>query len=149
MVGRINLSTITFAIAAFLFICSNTFAQKGKVDVDLRKKITQDNFNNRVDRAIHFLQTKQLNKISDTDHINIMMCLNTITFTHKENFDRRYNTSRYKQLERIAEKVKYAHNIIKVYTDWTANRGMGYYFPKLKMELYGTPNLYAMFEVSD
>jgi hypothetical protein len=46
-------------------------------------------------------------------------------------------------------KVNYERDIVKVYTKWIPNKGMGFYFPQLKMELYGTPMPYAIFEVSE
>ncbi|SFD24031.1 hypothetical protein SAMN05518672_1011206 [Chitinophaga sp. CF118] len=42
----------------------------------------------------------------------------------------------------------YTKDIITVYKEWIPNRGMGFYFPKLQMELYGTPMLYAIYNVT-
>jgi len=133
---------------------------------DSIRTITLSDFNRRVDRAIECLQTKELTQIADSDHINIMMCLNTILMTSlKEKgplisqtpngqvkmyatIDR-FTNGRYKQLEDIADQKNYDRNIVKVYPDWVFSRGMGLYFVKLQMELYGTPHLYAFFQVSD
>lgn len=115
---------------------------------DSSRTVSISTFNRIVDHSINLLQTKKLAEISDTDHINIMMCLNTIFMTtKKDSFQKRFTGGKYQELESIADKKKYTRNIIKVYPNWIENRGMGYYFPKLKMELYGTPRSYAVFNV--
>ena len=60
---------------------------------------------------------------------------------------RRFEGGKYEQLTLIFGQTKYIDKLTKVYPEWTLNRGMGFYFPKLKMELYGTPDVYAIFNV--
>jgi hypothetical protein len=67
--------------------------------------------------------------------------------TQKGFFQKRFTGWNYQKLVRISDEKEYARNIIKIYPNWIPNRGMGYYFPKLKMELYGTPRRYALFNV--
>ena len=109
------------------------------------KRITFIEFYRRLDRATWLLQNQALPAIADSDHVNIMMCLNTIFLN---NFDQRFNDARCKKLLSAAQKKDYSDNIHYVYPEWLFNRGMGQYYPKLKMELYGTPNMYATFIVS-
>jgi hypothetical protein len=138
--------------ASLLFANNKSFGQlsKGGFNPDSSQTISLTEFNNRVERAIKLLQTETLSAISDTDHINIMMCLNTVFMTHKRGtFVKRFSGNMYEQLEMIAHKKNYDRDITNVYPDYIPNRGMGYYFPKLKMELYGTPRLYAIFRVSE
>ena len=117
-------------------------------NLDSSKEVSLATFNRIVDNSIIILQTKKLSQISDTDHINIMMCLNTIFIvTQKGSFQKRFTGGNYQKLVSICDEKKYIRNIIKVYPNWIPIRGMGYYFPKLKMELYGTPRLYAIFTV--
>jgi hypothetical protein len=133
-----------------LTINLNVFAQSNekKNYRDLSQTISLSEFNRRVERGIELLKTKSLSEISDTDHINIMMCLNTIIMTHKnDSLEPLFNSGRYTELEKIVIEKGYEEGIIKVYPNPTFNRGMGYYFPKLKMELYGTPMPYAVFKV--
>jgi len=111
------------------------------------KKISWAEFHRRVDRATEHVQSKQLSAISDSDHVNIMMCLNTIFLS--SDFDKRFDDARCKRLISFAHEKDYSNNIAKVYPEPLFNRGMGLYFPKLNMELYGTPNLYATFIVSE
>jgi hypothetical protein len=155
-------------IALALTFPFKSFGQKIKMDFDpdSGKTISLTEFNQRVDRAIEVLQTKKIAQIADSDHVNIMMCLNTIFMTRENKRGPlitatpdstikmyasipRFKNGRFKHLEDIVEQKKYEENIIKIYPKWTSNRGMGYYFPKLKMELYGSPHWYAWFHVLD
>ena len=97
-------------------------------------------FDIQIDKCINLLKEKKLKEISDDEHIEIMMCLNTI-------FMRDFKGGHYEQLIQISEEKKYTTDIIKVYPKWIPNRGMGFYFPDLNMELYGTPMLYAIYDV--
>jgi hypothetical protein len=137
-------------IGGLLFILKNAFGQSQQFIIDSAsnnpKKNTFGEFHRRVDRASKLLQTQKLSAISDSDHVNIMMCLNTIFLSG--DFDKRFNDTICKRLLSIANEKDYRHNIVKVYPEWLFNRGMGRYYPKIKMELYGTPNLYATFIVS-
>ncbi len=109
--------------------------------------VTLIEFDRLVDTSIDLLRTKHLSEISDLENRNIMMCLNTILMAHDTSLERRFAKGRYETLEQAAKEQKYTANIIKRYPEWTLNRGMGFYFPKLQMELYGTPSLYAWFQV--
>lgn len=111
------------------------------------KRITLSQFNDKVDRAYSLLSTKKLSDISDRDHINIMMCLNTIDLYK---YGRKLGNSQdiYIKLEKLSLQKSYNRDILKIYS-YVYNTGMGYYFPKLKMALYGTPNDYARFEIID
>ncbi len=121
-----------------------------KVELDSPRKISKSRFDKLVDSCISQLETKRLVEIPDSMHVNIMMCLNTIFMAHdKPNFTPTFTGGKYEKLEQLAEKIKYGHELTKIHTDWIPNRGMGYYYPKLKMELYGTPRMYAWFDVSN
>ncbi len=68
---------------------------------------------------------------------------------HDKNFQNKLKDRRYENLTKAADAKNYTKNIIKVFPEWIPNRGLGFYFPKLKMELYGTPHLYAWFNVTE
>ena len=122
----------------------------GSNDDSVYRSMTKIQFDKLVDSCIIILKTKSLKKISDQQHIDIMMCLNTIFMTHDKNtFERRFKGGRYDGLEGMSVTVDYTENIIKIYPDWVPDRGMGFYFLKLKMELYGTPHLRSLINVSD
>jgi hypothetical protein len=117
-------------------------------DPNLCRSISVSSFDSLVSRSIVLLKTMDLSQICDSDQIAIMRCLNTIIFIIKKPaFEKRFNDDKYQSLVRISEEKDYSRNIIKVYPKWIPNRGMGFYFPKLKMEVYGMPMPYAMFNV--
>jgi|GEM_PF-3357916 len=143
------------ALMAFLLAFSTSFAQSGqyqklKFDRDKQKHITLGEFYNRVDKANKLLTTRNISAISDQDHVNIIMCLNTIVFCKHtiKGLDKRFIVSKCQQLERVAREIKYSENLGKIYAE-IPSRGLGEYFPKLKMELYGTPYGYAKYSVSE
>ena len=112
------------------------------------KRITLSQFNSRVDRAYTLLSTKKLSDISDTDHINIIMCLNTIGIYEYGREQGSSGDNRYIKLEILSLQINYNRDILKIYSH-VFSAGMGYYFPKLKVALYGTPNDYSIFEIID
>lgn len=114
---------------------------------DLPISITLTEFDKLVNCSIRLLKTKNLSEISDLENRNIMMCLNTILMASDTLFKKRFTKGIYESLEKAAKENKYTENIIKLYPEWRLNRGMGFYFPKLEMELYGTPSPYAWFQV--
>jgi len=102
--------------------------------------ISSDGFDRQIESCIKLLQAKQLKEISDDQHIEIMMCLNTI-------FRSRFQGGIYDEFEQVIAKKEYIKGVTKVYPDWSPNLGMGLYFPTLQMELGGTPGLYATYNV--
>lgn len=139
-----------YLIGAILFLSNKSFGQNADkhFNLDSSKTISLIEFNHRVDRATELLKTKELLAISDSDHINIMMCLNTIFMVHKKySIEQVFTGGRYTELETVERKVNYEKDIVKVYPKYVWSRGMGYYFTELKMELYGTPHRYAIFNV--
>ena len=136
---------VLFVLSAFGF-SHNTFGQKDdtikEINRDSSRSISKKDFDSLVDESTKLLESKNLDEISDTQHINIMLCLNTI-------FMRDFENGRYEKLESVSEQKEYTKNITKRFPEWIPNRGMGFYFPKLPMELYGTPMLYAIFDVKE
>jgi hypothetical protein len=116
---------------------------------DYSKKISLAEFEQRVDRATALLTAKPLLAIADSDQVNIIMCLNTIAMTREQPFSPqpRFKGERYDNLEMAKYRRDYERSMMKIY-EYTPNRGAGIYFKKLDIELYGTPHLYSLFEVS-
>lgn len=145
---RIFIKIATLALTTFLVPSANCYGQKPPAfNRDSIKEISKVQFDKLVDSSIFYMQTRALSEIPDSVHINIMMCLNTVFMSLDTTFRSKFMGGRYERLEKVAEERKYTENIIKVYTEWVPNRGMGFYFPELQMELYGTPFLYAWFQV--
>ncbi len=86
-----------------------------------------------------------LGEWSDKDHINLMRSLNTIMFEQRP--DERFHGGPYQRLEDLTWSTDYRHWAADNLGGWTPNRGMGFYFPKLDMELEGTPTLHGRFNV--
>jgi hypothetical protein len=158
-----GLSILLFSL---FYIKSYGQTNHPKFNSDSSKAITLAEFNERVDRALMLLKTKPLPKISDTDHVNIMMCWNTIFMAGVKNqkpkiiklsdgkhevylFKQRFSGGRYKKLNKMIDKVDYTANLTKIYPEWSHSRGMGVFFTKLQMAMYGTPEPYAVFDVAD
>ena len=145
----------TWLKLVFFTTCLSSIATFGNAQSDsvsfnplVSRSISIASFDSLVDCSAALLQTKNLAEISDSGHIQIMMCLNTIVFTREiPDFKERFIHEKYQRLLRISEEKDYSRNITKVYPKWIPNRGMGFYFPKLKMELYGIPMPYAKFNV--
>ncbi|MCR8559059.1 hypothetical protein KXD93_15490 [Mucilaginibacter sp. BJC16-A38] len=139
-------TSVSILIVGLLFIVQMSFGQQPELDSASNKptRIMLAEFHRRIDRATRLLLTRKLSAISDKDHVNIMMCLNTIFLNDRV---KTFNDAECKRFLAVANKKDYRNKIGKVYPEWLFNRGMGQYYPKLKMELYGTPNMYATFEV--
>jgi hypothetical protein len=82
---------------------------------------------------------------SDADHINLMRSLNTIMFESRP--DERFHAGPYAQLEMMTDVADYRKWAAENLGGWVPNRGMGFYFTKLDMELEGTPTLHGRFNV--
>lgn len=133
-----------FITVSLFGVSLKSFGQKVSVkkefNRDSSQMISKKGFDSLVDQSITLFENKTLEDISDEEHIEIMLCLNTI-------FMRDFENGRYEKLELVVSKKEYIKNITKRYPEWIPNRGMGFYFPKLQMELYGTPSPYAIFDV--
>jgi hypothetical protein len=116
-------------------------------NLDVSRTITLSTFNQLVDKSIQALQSKPISQIPDSDQVSIMMCLNTIAMNQNAPRNLQLSAPNHQKLIKLSEEKAYTREITKVYPNWVPNRGMGFYFPKLKMELYGTPRLYAVFHV--
>lgn len=141
---------IALMIVCYCLVTSHGVAQADSVkfNPDSSQSISISAFDSLVSNSIALLKTRNLFDISDLGHINIMMCYNTIKFTRTNpGFEFRLANDKYQELESLFIGKDYLNNIKKVYPDWIPTRSFGYYFPKLKMEVYGWPRAYAMFRV--
>jgi hypothetical protein len=121
-------------------ICSGQ-TPKSKFSTDSSKTISKTSFDKLVDNSLKLIQTKELSKITDKEHIDLIMCLNTI-------FVLKLSGGQYQTLETVAKEKEYSKNLTKIYPEWTPNKGMGLYIKKLKIELYGTPRPNSYYKVT-
>lgn len=82
---------------------------------------------------------------SDKDQINLMPCTNTIMFESRP--EERFARDLFQRLDSLIDPNSYIRWVTERYPKWTPNRGMGFYFPDLDMELHGTPSLRGRFNV--
>ena len=82
---------------------------------------------------------------SEKDHINLMRSLNTIMFELRPG--ERFHGEPYQRLDDLSWSTDYRHWAAENLGGWVPNRGMGFYFIKLDMELEGTPTLHGRFNV--
>lgn len=144
------LKNILLLFIAWIMSFSFGFSQQnGTFNRDSVKTITLVEFDKLVNRSIELLEAKELKDISDDQHVDIIMCLNTIFMARDTKLKLRFTSGNYEKLEKVADEVHYDSDIITVYPNWIPNRGMGFYFPDLEMELYGTPRQYAWYQVKN
>lgn len=128
-----------------LFVKASVFSQQTLAAAE-PQSLTIAEFNTLVDRSIAVLRTKAAVAMTEKEHVGIMMSINTVTFTLDNNRKRIYTDGRYRQLEETVRAKNYMKEAMKVYPDCVP-KGLGVYFPKLKMELYGTPSEKYLFKI--
>jgi hypothetical protein len=132
----------------------NTLTYTSRKRYDVLKKPNQDSiayisksdFDSLVLYSIGRLKTKDIWQISDTDHIQIIKIKNTISMSDDNNHNRRFVNGIYTDFESLIKEKNYGNEMSKIY-DWIPNRGMGFYFEKLQVELGGTPHFFSRFVV--
>lgn len=106
-------------------------------------------FDHYVDSCIALLETKRLSEISDSGHIYIILCANTIFYTFIANgFQQRFVGGRYEKFNEIIFNTSYTKNIGSFYPDWKST-GSGLYFPRLQVEYGGLLHRHSLFKVQD
>lgn len=98
--------------------------------LDYAATITIKEFNFLVDGCIKLLQTKQLVEMSDSEHKQIILCINTRSSRCEHCGD----------FSSLLLEKSYFDKILTIYPDWLPSLGLGFYFPKLKVGLMGAPN---------
>lgn len=133
---------------AWLLLISNALVAQHRHTINTSKspEISLAEFNKRIERITLLLKTKNVKDISDADHINIMMCSNTIKFEYN-NPCLVVAARRYWLVLILLDKLKYSQELRTKYpkNDWS--RGGGLYVDKLNMEIDGLPGDYAIFKV--
>lgn len=137
----------------FLLSSSAVYSQQTLEERDTYVKITRAEFDRLVDSCIVWLKTKEIRELTDDQNRSIIRCLNTIerTKTTPKDFRKRkqrFKGGRYDRLEAFDKRAAYSLYLTNhIYKDWTLNRGMGFYFPKINIERAGTCFPFSMFEV--
>jgi hypothetical protein len=112
-----------------------------KENMDSVISITKKDFDSTIVYCFPLLK-KAVTAIGIQDHVKIIRCYNTLTFNHDHNLKDKL----YKTFIAMIREEDYVHSMYSMY-DWIPNRGMGYYFQRLQIELLGTPHSYSMYTI--
>jgi hypothetical protein len=113
-----------------------------KPNMDSKNVLTKKQFELKVNESTAILNNKRLAEIADEENIQIIRLINTIRMSQ----DSLHKTGIYADFIKAVEKTGYEKEIASFY-DWIPNRGMGFYFQKLQVELGGTPHLYSRYTI--
>jgi hypothetical protein len=113
-----------------------------KPNMDSLIVVTRQQFDTIVQHCTSLLMTSRNVEIKDSDHINIIRLINTIDMSQ----DTSLKSGIYTEFMNLVKDKDYEKEI-SIYYDWIPNRGMGFYFQKLQVELGGTPHLYSRFTI--
>ncbi len=113
-----------------------------KPNMDSLIIVTKQQFDTIVQHCTSLLTTRRNIEIKDADHIKIIRLINTINMSQDTSFKSGIYADFMKQV-----KDKDYEKEISTYYDWIPNRGMGFYFQKLQVELGGTPHLYSKYRI--
>jgi hypothetical protein len=113
-----------------------------KPNMDLKNFVNQAQLEMLVIQSTTILDTKSILVITDEENIQIIRLINTIRMEQ----DSLYKSGVYLHFMEDVEKTNYEKEISILY-DWILNRGMGFYFQKLQVELGGTPHFYSRYVI--
>ncbi len=113
-----------------------------KPNMDSLIVVNMQQLNAIVEHCISLLKTARNIEIKDTDHIKIIRTINTINMDQ----DISFKNGIYADFLKLLKDKDYEKEI-STYYDWIPNKGMGFYFQKLQVELGGTPHLYSRYTI--
>ncbi|ULQ57134.1 hypothetical protein KJS94_02845 [Flavihumibacter rivuli] len=113
-----------------------------KPNMDSKNALTKKQFELKVNESTAILKKKRLAEITDEENFQIIRLINTIRMSQ----DSLHITGIYADFIKAVEKTGYEKEIASFY-DWIPNRGMGFYFQKLQVELGGTPHPYSRYTI--
>lgn len=113
-----------------------------KPNMDSLIVISEQRFNSIIDTCSLILTKHRVIEIKDSEHIEIIRLINTISMSQ----DNSFKTGIYSDFMKLVNEKDYEKEL-STYFDWIPNRGMGFYFQKLQIELGGTPHLYSRYTI--
>ena len=113
-----------------------------KPNMDSLIVVNKQQFDTIVEHCISLLKAFRNIEIKDADHIKIIRTINTINMSQ----DISFKNGIYSDFIKLTQDKNYEKEI-STYYDWIANRGMGFYFQKLQVELGGTAHLYSRYTI--
>ena len=113
-----------------------------KIDPDSLIVASRYQFDSMVRECIDVLQKHPVARIYDEDNIRIIRVSNTLAFSR----DTSFKTGIYADFSKLMQQREY-NKEIAIFYDWIPNKGMGFYFKQLHVELGGTPGRYSMYTI--
>jgi len=113
-----------------------------KPNMDSSIVVTRQQFDTIVQHCTSLLKTRRNFEMEDADHIKIIRLINTINMSQ----DVSLKSGIYAEFMKLLQDKEYEKEI-STYYDWIPNKGMGFYFQKLQVELGGTPHLYSRYTI--
>ena len=113
-----------------------------KPNMDSTITITKQNFDSIIETSISLITKREVLYIRSTEHIKIIRLINTISMSQ----DISFKSGIYSRFMNLIKEKDYEKEL-STYFDWIPNRGMGFYFQKLQIELGGTPHLYSRYNI--
>jgi len=113
-----------------------------KPNLDSSIVVSKQQFDTIVEHCTSLLKNRMTTELNDQDHIKIIRLINTLRMNQSSS----YNINIYSDFMKLVQEKDYEKEI-SIYYDWTPNRGMGFYFQKLQIELGGTPHLYSRYRI--
>jgi hypothetical protein len=110
--------------------------------------ITKYQLDSLLQVSITFLKEKDIPQFTDSEH-RLIIRLSNSGFMAPYKDTVYFNTSLYADFSNWLVKTKYTDQLTRIYPDWVHSRGMGFFFPKLGIELDGTPYMRSMYYIEN
>ena len=113
-----------------------------KPNMDSMVVVTKQQFDSTIIDCTSLLTTHSNIQLKDEDHIKILRLINTISMSQETSF----KSGIYSEFMKLVKEKDYEKDV-SIYYDWIPNRGMGFYFQKLQIELGGTPRIFSRYTI--
>ena len=127
---------------------SNFYNSKKRYDIlkkpnmDSMVVVTKQQFDSTVTVCTTLLTTHSNIQLKDEDHMKIIRLINTIGMSKETSF----KIGIYSEFMKLVKEKDYEKDV-SIFYDWIPNRGMGFYFQKLQIELGGTPRIFSRYTI--
>jgi CRISPR/Cas system-associated protein endoribonuclease Cas2 len=110
--------------------------------------ITKKQFDSITLKCTNLFYGTDFYKFTNNEHSLILRLLNSGLMVPLKDTSL-LKTKEYSQFLNLVDSTKYINKLLKKYPDYLISRGMGYYFPELRVEYYGTPHLRSYYYIEN
>lgn len=146
MTLQINKPVLLLLTACMLTVTVLAQNNQTRFPCDSAIIVSEKQFDSIVSFSAHLLQTKKLSALTADQHRAIIRADNTIWIG--ETRIARYKTGNYAVIRKFLGDRNYLTNMLKLYPEWSPNRGMGIFFHQLNIEYGGTPCRWSMYTIT-